>query len=141
VLSLGGLESSAREWPTLSSGGPGSTVSAKRSVTESAAFFQEFDSLGTGYAQKLFDNYIAETEHRRLLDRRAQQFPFIVDMTSRICAFLLGGGFLTAAVLAMYWKSLWLSAFFGSGVIVAVVNAFLRRRGTERSATGQRKAP
>jgi hypothetical protein len=92
-----------------------------------AAFFQEFDTFGAGNAQRLFDNYIAETEHRRLLDRRAQQFPFIVDMSARTFALLVAAGVLGVAALAMYWQAFWLAAFFGSGVIAAVINAFLRR--------------
>lgn len=40
---------------------------------------------------------------------------------------LVVAGVLGVAVMAMYWQAYWLALLFGGGVIVATINAFLRR--------------
>ncbi len=92
-----------------------------------AAWFEEFDAVTKDGGKLLFKSYLAETEHRRLLESRAQSYPFIVDLVARGCATLVAVVILGVAVVAIFQQAYWLAALFGGGVIAAVITAFLRR--------------
>jgi uncharacterized membrane protein len=92
-----------------------------------AEFFKEFDKVTANGAERLFNNYIEETQHRRLMERRSQLFPFIIANVGRACAAVVALGILAVAVVAINHQAYWLAAFFGATVLAAVINAFLRR--------------
>lgn len=112
-----------------------------------AAYFQEFDDVIENGAERLFASYEGETEHRRLMERRAQLFPFVIALAARGCALIFVLGALLLTAYAVSQGAHWIAGIIGGTTIAFCVGAFLSVKGeglpTKKRAaqTRRRSAP
>ena len=91
-------------------------------------------------AERWMRQFEAETQHRHLLERRRQTYPFIIQLVARATALLFAFAGFGVAVHAINTNQPWVAAGFGGAAIAIGVSAFLRQStGTEQVPT--RKPP
>jgi uncharacterized membrane protein len=91
-----------------------------------------FDDIVENGAERVFQQFEAEAEHRRRLEREAADTDKSLGLVSR----LLAGGFALAALgtagFALHVDAHVAAAIIGGGTIAAVVTAFLAERSSPR---------
>lgn len=90
-----------------------------------AEFFEGFNEVAPDGAARLFKMFEEEPRHRRLIERRAQLFPFIVQIFGRVCALLFALALLGLAAYAISKEAYWVAGIIGSGALGIVVTAFI----------------
>ena len=91
-----------------------------------AAYFEEFANCIPNGAERLFEHFMSESDHRRLIDRRKQLFPLIVNLAGRAAALIFALAALGVAALAIVYEAYWIAVIFGGGMIAAVVGTFVK---------------
>lgn len=91
-----------------------------------AEFFASFNGDIKNGSNRLFNHFIEEGEHRRHMQRRAQIYPFIIQLFARSCALIFSLAALGVVIYAVHAGAYWIAGIFGSGMLVAVVSAFLK---------------
>jgi uncharacterized membrane protein len=91
-----------------------------------AAYFEEFAHIIPEGAERLFEHFIAESEHRRILERRKQIFPLIAHVVGRAGALIFALSALGVAAISIVYGAHWIAAVFGGGMIASVVTVFVK---------------
>jgi len=90
------------------------------------AALEEFSRVVPNGAERIFDAWEIESAHRRKMEERDLNWSIFEGLFGKALAAAFAG---SCIVLAWYCASIgavWLSAFFGGGVIGAVVWAFVK---------------
>jgi uncharacterized membrane protein len=91
-----------------------------------AAYFAEFAEVIPNGAERLFEQFLAESDHRRLLERRKQLFPLVTHIVGRVSALAFALAALGVAAVAIIHEAYWIAVLFGGGMIASVVTAFIK---------------
>jgi uncharacterized membrane protein len=79
-------------------------------------------------AERLFSQFENETKHRRKMETRAQFLPFVDQISGRACALLFALACLLLSGYAISQGAQIPATVLGGAMIIAGVNAFMRRR-------------
>ena len=86
------------------------------------------DEIVFGAAERIVRLLETETDHRRRLEARSQMLPFWDQLFGRVSAFLFAAGCLLLIWYAIDKGAQWAAGFLSAAMVVAGINAFLRRR-------------
>lgn len=93
--------------------------------------FRDYDEIIPNGAERIFSQFENETKHRHKMEARSQYFPLVDQLAARICALLFAFACLVVVGYAIQQKAEWVAAILGGAMIVAGINAFIRRQSNE----------
>lgn len=88
-----------------------------------------YDALIPNGAERIMAQWEKETEHRHLMQRRAQLLPFWDQIIGRISALLFAGGCLAVSAWAIHNDQPYVAAVFIGMMVVAGIRAFMKLKG------------
>lgn len=92
------------------------------------ATMQAINEIVPGGAERLIKQFELESEHRRRMERRGQNYPFYDHVLARLSALVFAFGCLWLVKYLADIGAHITASVVGGAMIVAGVNAFLRRR-------------
>jgi uncharacterized membrane protein len=108
---------------------------------------KRYDEIIENGAERLFSQFERETQHRHLLERRAQNYPLFDQLAARTTALVFSLGCLGVALYAVEKNHPWVAGAFGAAMIANGINAFLRqstpppRSSSEQDAKRSKRKP
>lgn len=87
---------------------------------------EQFNHVVDNGAERIFQAWEAETQHRHQLERRDLMATAIDAILGKVFAFLFVMAALTVCAVAIAWNAPWVAGLLGSGVIGSVVWAFIK---------------
>jgi uncharacterized membrane protein len=94
---------------------------------------QQFDAIVENGAERIFQQWEREADHRRAYESKALRAHVRLDAMGRIMAFAFAMSTLGLAAWFATIGQSWLSALFGGGTIAAVTTALVKDHSRKRS--------
>lgn len=102
---------------------------------------QGYNEVIENGAERLFQQFELEAEHRRDLQRRAQKHNLIIALSGRTAALVFSLAALGVTTVALHWGYPWPAAIIGGSSIALVVAAFTGVPNLLRQRAQQQKMP
>jgi uncharacterized membrane protein len=98
-----------------------------------ADFFKEFDSVAPQGSERLFNLFVDETLHRRVMDTREQTSRHSIRILGRLLAFLVVMAAFCLSAFSVAYDAESVAFIIGGGVLALIVTAFIRLGGNGRA--------